>query len=115
MLTKTHSKKIELVNYKYSGNLHGLKEATFIPFAYQGMIKIQMEKLKITIFDFIACKARELTPKAMDIDARYSSLKNFKPIRDHVWVVIFFEKTYLFNGLIISLMINFLNGILRIE
>jgi hypothetical protein len=102
VLTKMHSKKIELVNYQYSGNQHdviagiglvnllwyGLEEATSVPIDYRIYDKDTDGKTKNSHFcDMLSLtKARGLTPEAVVIDAWYSSLKNLKAIRDHGWV-----------------------------
>ena len=102
VLTKTHSKKIELVNYQYSGNQHdviagiglinllwyGLEEATSIPIDYRIYDKSTDGKTKNSHFcDMLSlAKARGLMPEAVVIDAWYSSLKNLKAIRDHGWI-----------------------------
>lgn len=102
VLTKTHSKKIELVNYQYSGNQHdviagiglinllwhGLEESTSIPIDYRIYDKNTDGKTKNSHFcDMLSlAKARGLSPEAVVIDAWYSSLKNLKAIRDHDWI-----------------------------
>lgn len=102
VLTKTHSKKIELVNYQYSGNQHdviagiglvnllwhGLEEQTSVPIDYRIYNKNTDGKTKNTHFcDMLSlAKSRGLSPEAVVIDAWYSSLKNLKSIRDHGWI-----------------------------
>jgi hypothetical protein len=102
VLAKTHSKKIELVNYQYSGNQqdviagiglinllgYGLEEESSVPIDYRIDDKNTDGKTKNTHFcDMLSlAKARGLTPEAVVIDAWYSSLKNLKAIRDHGWV-----------------------------
>lgn len=102
VLTKTHSKKIDLVNYQYSGNQHdviagiglinllwyGLEEESSVPIDYRIYDKNTDGKTKNSHFcDMLSlAKARGLTPEAVVIDAWYSSLKNLKAIRDHGWI-----------------------------
>lgn len=102
VLTKTHSKKVELVNYQYSGNQHdviagiglinllwhGLEEQTSIPIDYRIYNKDTDGKTKNTHFcEMLSlAKSRGLSPEAVVIDAWYSSLKNLKSIRDHGWI-----------------------------
>jgi hypothetical protein len=102
VLSKTHSKKIDLVNYQYSGNQHdviagiglinllwhGLEEATSVPIDYRVYDKDTDGKTKNSHFcDMLSlAKARGLMPEAVVIDTWYSSLKNLKAIRDHGWV-----------------------------
>jgi len=102
VLTKTHSKKIELVNYQYSGNeheviagiglinllWHGLETNSSVPIDYRIYDKDTDGKTKNSHFcDMLSlARARGLMPEAVVIDAWYSSLKNLKAIRDHGWV-----------------------------
>lgn len=102
VLDKTHSKKIDLVNYQYSGNQHdviagiglinllwhGLEEATSVPIDYRIYDKNTDGKTKNSHFcDMLSlAKTRGLMPEAVVIDAWYSSLKNLKAIRDHGWI-----------------------------
>lgn len=99
VLTKTHSKKIDLVNYQYSGNQHdviagiglinllwhGLEPATSVPIDYRIYNKATDGKTKNSHFcDMLSlAKTRGLMPEAVVIDAWYSSLKNLKAIGDH--------------------------------
>jgi Transposase DDE domain len=101
VLTKTHSKKIDLVNYQYSGNQHdviagiglinllwyGLEEESSVPIDYRIYDKNTDGKTKNSHFcDMLSlAKARGLMPEAVVIDSWYSSLKNLKAIRDHGW------------------------------
>src|SRR6267378_3054051 len=102
VLSKTHSKKIDLVNYQYSGNQHdviagiglinllwhGLEEESSMPIDYRIYDKNTDGKTKNSHFcDMLSlAKSRGLMPEAVVIDAWYSSLKNLKAIRDHGWV-----------------------------
>ena len=102
ILAKTHSKKIELVNRQYSGNAHrvilgiGLvnllwhnaEKQESVPVDYRIYDKDTDGKTKNThLCEMLAlAKARGLKPKAVIMDAWYSSLKNLKAIRDHGWV-----------------------------
>lgn len=102
VLSKQHSKKIDLVNYQYSGNSHdvvagiglvnllwhGLEQAQSVPIDYRIYDKDTDGKTKNTHFcDMLSlAKSRGITPDAVVMDAWYSSLKNLKAIRDHGWV-----------------------------
>jgi hypothetical protein len=102
VLSKTHSKKIDLVNYQYSGNAHnviagiglinllwhGLEREESIPVDYRIYDKDTDGKTKNTHFcDMLSlAKERGISPDAVVMDAWYSSLKNLKAIRDHGWV-----------------------------
>jgi Transposase DDE domain len=106
VLSKKHSKHIDLVNYQYSGNVHdveagiglvnllwyGLESEQAIPIDYRIYDKDTDGKTKNTHFcDMLSqAKARGLTPEAVVMDAWYSSLKNLKAIRDHglIWVTV---------------------------
>lgn len=97
VLTKTHSKKIELVNYQYSGNQHdviagidlvnllwhGLEEATSIPIDYRIYDKTTDGKTKNSHFcDMLSlAKARGLMPEAVVIDTLVFQLK--KQLKSH--------------------------------
>lgn len=102
VLSKTYSKKIELVNYQYSGNEHdvvagiglinllwyGCKQDQSIPIDYRIYDKDTDGKTKNSHFcDMLSlAKKRGLNPAAVVMDAWYSSLKNLKAIRDHGWI-----------------------------
>ncbi len=102
LLSKKHSKKIDLVNYQYSGNAHdviagiglinllwhGLKSKQTVPVDYRIYDKGSDGKTKNKHFcDMLSlAKSRGLQPDAVVFDAWYSSLKNLKAIRDHGWV-----------------------------
>src|SRR5690606_308761 len=102
VLSKTFSKKIELVNYQYSGNehdvvagiglinllWHGCKQEQSIPVDYRIYDKDTDGKTKNSHFcDMLSlAKKRGLNPSAVVMDAWYSSLKNLKAIRDHWWI-----------------------------
>ena len=94
VLSKQHSKKIDLVNYQYSGNAHdvvagiglvnllwhGLEQAQSVPIDYRIYDKDTDGKTKNTHFcDMLSlAKSRGITPDAVVMDAWYSSLKNRK-------------------------------------
>ena len=102
VLDKEHSKKIDLVNYQYSGNVHdviagigvlnlvwhGLETEQTIPVDYRIYDKDTDGKTKNTHFcDMLSlAKSRGLKPNAVVFDSWYSSLKNLKAIRDHGWI-----------------------------
>jgi len=102
VLDKEHSKKIDLVNYQYSGNVHdviagigvlnlvwhGLETEQTIPVDYRIYDKDTDGKTKNTHFcDMLSlAKSRGLKPSAVVFDSWYSSLKNLKAIRDHGWI-----------------------------
>lgn len=102
ILSKTHSKKIELVNYQYSGNEHdviagiglinllwyGCEKKQSVPVDYRIYDKDTDGKTKNSHFcDMLSlAKKRGLKPSAVVMDAWYSSLKNLKAIRDHGWI-----------------------------
>lgn len=102
VLSKQHSKKIDLVNYQYSGNAHdviagiglvnllwhGLEQEQSVPIDYRIYDKDTDGKTKNTHFcDMLSlAKSRGITPDAVVMDAWYSSLKNLKAIRDHGWI-----------------------------
>ena len=102
VLTKQYSKKIDLVNYQYSGNAHdviagiGLVNLVWhshdcdesIPIDYRIYDKETDGKTKNTHFCdmLLLAKQRGIKPEAVIFDAWYSSLKNLKTIRDHGWV-----------------------------
>ena len=87
---KTHSKKIELVNYQYSGNAHeviagiglvnllwhGLDQHQSIPIDYRVYDKNSDGKTKNTHFcEMLSlAKSRGIQPQAVVMDAWYSSL-----------------------------------------
>jgi len=101
VLSKTYSKKIDLVNYQYSGNAHdviagiglvnllwyGLEQETSVPIDYRIYDKESDGKTKNNHFcEMLSlAKSRGLTPTAVVMDAWYSSLKNLKAIREHGW------------------------------
>ena len=102
VLSKVHSKKIDLVNYQYSGNAHdviagiglinllwhGCDSHESIPVDYRIYDKDTDGKTKNSHFcDMLSlAKSRGINPLAVVMDAWYSSLKNLKAIRDHGWV-----------------------------
>lgn len=102
ILSKQHSKKIELVRYQYSGAEHdivagiglvnlvwyGINEEQAIPVDYRIYDKETDGKTKNTHFcDMLSlAKSRGITPKAVVFDAWYGSLKNLKAVRDHGWI-----------------------------
>jgi hypothetical protein len=102
VLSKTFSKKIELVNYQYSGNEHDViagiglinliwhdcVEKQSVPVDYRIYDKDTDGKTKNTHFcEMLSlAKKRGLKPLAVVMDAWYSSLKNLKAIRDHGWI-----------------------------
>lgn len=102
VLAKTHSKKIDLVNYQYSGNAHdviagiglinllwhGVEKKESIPVDFRIYDKDTDGRTKNSHFcDMLSlAKKRGLTPCAVVMDAWYSSLKNLKAIRDHGWI-----------------------------
>lgn len=102
VLSKTFSKKIELVNYQYSGNEHDViagiglinliwhdcVEKQSVPVDYRIYDKDTDGKTKNTHFcEMLSlAKKRGLNPLAVVMDAWYSSLKNLKAIRDHGWI-----------------------------
>lgn len=102
VLSKTHSKRIELVNYQYSGNTHNViagiglvnllwydvNQKQSVPIDYRIYDKESDAKTKNTHFcDMLSlAKSRGLTPDAVVMDTWYSSLKNLKAIRSHGWV-----------------------------
>ena len=99
VLSKTFSKKIDLVNYQYSGNKHdvvagiglvnllwyGCKQEQSVPVDYRIYDKDTDGKTTNTHFcDMLSlAKARGIKPSAVVMDAWYSSLK---AIRDHGWI-----------------------------
>lgn len=102
ILAKSHSKKIDLVNWQYSGNAHdvipgigllnllwyGLDSEQAIPVDYRIYDKETDGKTKNSHFcDMLSlAKSRGVKPSAVVFDAWYSSLKNLKAIRDHGWI-----------------------------
>ena len=102
VLSKIHSKNIDLVNYQYSGNAHdviagiglinliwhGCRQQESIPVDDRIYDKDTDGKTKNSHFcDMLAlAKKRCITPSAVVMDAWYSSLKNLQAIRDHGWV-----------------------------
>lgn len=102
VLSKVHSKKMDLVNYQYSGNAHDViagiglvnmlwhnaDEAQSVPVDYRIYDKDTDGKTKNQHFcDMLrTAKARGITPDAVVMDTWYSSLKNLKTIRDHGWI-----------------------------
>ena len=102
VLAKTHSKKIDLVNYQYSGNAHDviagiglvnmlwydLNQENAVPIDYRIYDKDTDGKTKNHHFcEMLSlAKNRGITPDAVVMDAWYSSLKNLKSIRDHGWI-----------------------------
>ena len=104
VLSKKYSKKIDLVNFQYSGNEHDviagiglvnllwydLDKQENLPIDYRVYDKATDGKTKNThLCEMISlAKKRGITPEAVVMDAWYSSLKNLKSIRDHgfIWV-----------------------------
>ena len=102
VLSKKYSRKMDLVNYQYSGNAHDvvagiglvnllwheLKEENTIPIDYRIYDKNTDGKTKNTHFcEMLSLvKKRGLEPDAVVMDAWYSNLKNLKTIRDHGWI-----------------------------
>jgi hypothetical protein len=102
VLSKIFSKKIELVNYQYSGNehdvvagiglinllWHGCKQDQSLPIDYRIYDKDTDGKTKNSHFcDMLSlAKKRGLNPAAVVMDTWYSSLKNLKAIRNHGWI-----------------------------
>lgn len=102
VLSKSYSKKIDLVNYQYSGNEHdvvpgiglinllwyGCEQEEAVPIDYRIYDKDTDGKTKNTHFcDMLSlAKKRGMNPRAVVMDAWYSSLKNLKAIRDHGWI-----------------------------
>ena len=102
VLAKPRSKKIELVNYQYSGNAHdviagiglvnflwyGLDTQESVPVDYRIYDKNTDGKTKNSHFCDMLKLARErgLKPSAVVMDAWYSSLDNLKAIRSHGWL-----------------------------
>jgi hypothetical protein len=102
VLTKQYSKKIDLVNYQYSGNAHDViagiglvnllwhsnEQEVSIPVDYRIYDKETDGKTKNKHFcDMLSlAKKRGLKPSAVIMDAWYSSLKNLKAIREHGWI-----------------------------
>ena len=102
VLSKVHSKKMDLVHYQYSGNKHdviagiglvnlvwyGLKQEQAIPVDYRIYDKDTDGKTKNThLCDMLSlAKSRGIQPDAVVLDTWYSSLKNLKSIRDHGWI-----------------------------
>ena len=102
VLSKTHSQKIELVNYQYSGNAHdviagiglvnlvwhGLKQEQTVPVDYRIYDKDTDGKTKNTHFQemLVLAKSRGLNPDVVVMDAWYSGLKNLKCIRSLEWM-----------------------------
>ncbi len=98
ILSKTHSKKIEPVNYQYSGNVHdtiagiglvnllwyGLNTEQYVPVDYRIYDKNCDGKTKNThcLEMLKLSQSRGLQPQVVVMDSWYSSLKNLKFIRD---------------------------------
>jgi DDE superfamily endonuclease len=101
ILDKHRSKKIELVNYQYSGNVHdviagiglvnliwhGLESEDSVPVDYRVYNKDTDGKTKNEHFREMLklSKQRGITPEAVVMDAWYSSLANLKAIKDFGW------------------------------
>ena len=101
VLSKARSRKIELVNYQYSGNAHdviagiglinmlmyGLDSQESVPIDYRIYNRNTDGKTKNTHFcDMLKlAKLRGITPSAVVMGAWYSSLDNLKAIRSHAW------------------------------
>ena len=104
VLDKQYSKKIECVQYQYSGNVHkvipgiglvnlvwrGLVGGDFVPVDYRIYEKKADNKTKNDPFREMLKRAKQrgLTPATVDTDAWYSSLDNLKAIRDLGWVFV---------------------------
>ena len=102
ILAKRHSKKVDLVNYQYSGNAHdviagigllnllwyGFDSEQATPVDYRIYDKDTDGKTKNThLCEMLSlAKSRGINPYAVVFDAWYLSLKNLKAIRDHGWV-----------------------------
>lgn len=102
VLAKPRSKRVELVNYQYSGNVHdviagiglinllwhGLSSEESVPVDYRIYDKDTDGKTKNLHFrDMLSlAKERGLQPEAVVMDAWYSSLDNLKSIRSHGWI-----------------------------
>lgn len=102
VLSKEHSKRIDLVNWQYSGNSHdviagigllnlvwySLDKEQAVPVDYRIYDKETDGKTKnVHLCDMLSlAKVRGIKPEAVVFDAWYSSLKNLKAIRDHGWV-----------------------------
>lgn len=102
VINKQYSKKIDLVNYQYSGtehkiipgigliNLvwHSLESNQTIPIDYRIYNKNTDGKTKNNHFcEMLSlAKSRGIKPDAVVVDTWYSSLKNLKAIRDHGWI-----------------------------
>lgn len=101
VLNKRRSKKIDLVHYQYSGNVHdviagiglvnllwhGLDSTESVPIDYRIYDKPTDGKTKNTHFCEMLklAKQRGITPEAVVMDAWYSSLDNLKTIRSMGW------------------------------
>lgn len=101
VLSKTRSKKVDLVHYQYSGNAHdviagiglvnllwhSLDTKESIPVDYRIYDKPTDGKTKNTHFCEMLklAKQRGIVPDAVVVDAWYSSLKNLKAIRSLEW------------------------------
>jgi hypothetical protein len=102
VLSKKYSRKMNLVNYQYSGNehdvvagiglvnllWHDLDGENTVPVDYRIYDKDTDGKTKNAHFcEMLSlAKKRGLKPDAVVMDAWYSSLKNLKAIRDHGWI-----------------------------
>ena len=102
VLAKEYSKKIELVDFQYSGAKHDvipgismvnlvhqdINKNESVPVDYRVYDKKVDGKTKNTHFlDMLSlAKKRGVNPEAVVADTWYSSLKNLKSIRDHGWV-----------------------------
>lgn len=98
ILSKIHSKKIELVNYQYSGNVHdvvagiglvnllwyGLNSEQYVPIDYRIYDKDSDGKTKNThcLEMLNLSQNRGFNTAVVVMDSWYSSLKNLKSIRD---------------------------------
>jgi hypothetical protein len=101
VLSKTYSKKIDLVHYQYSGNAHdviagiglvnllwhGNLSEQCLPIDFRIYDKTSDGKTKNTHFcDMLSlAKSRGFKPDAIVMDSWYSSLDNLKAIRAHGW------------------------------
>ena len=104
ILDKHRSKKIDLVNYQYSGNAHdviagiglvnllwyGLASKEAIPVDYRVYDKDTDGKTKNEHFREMLklAKSRGINPDAVIMDTWYSSLNNLKAIRDFSWIFV---------------------------
>jgi|TARA_Y100000310_G_C20528802_1_gene737421 hypothetical protein len=102
VLSKKHSKKIELACYQYSGNEHDVIQGIgLVNLLWQGQESCQSVPIDYRLYDkdtdgktknthfcemLSLAKKRGLNPSAVLMDTWYSSLNNLKAIRSHGWV-----------------------------